>query len=93
MTDLTWQEIQVFLPAAKELRVSEVARSPGQIVEQFQRFRSVDNLPPKWQQKRRGFIARHMAQYQKNPTYRRFLALAVWGYLPETYPEEIMEVL
>lgn len=36
----------------------------------------------RWRNKHRGFIARHMAQYKKNLTYRRWLALVAWAYMP-----------
>jgi len=89
MADLTWDDIKISLPFAIRERVSEKARSPGQVVEQFRKYKTVDNLPLVWQNKRRGFIARHMAQYEKNPTYRRFLALVMWGYLPEQLPPKM----
>jgi hypothetical protein len=86
MTDLTWPDIQVAIPLAERAGVSEKARSRGQIVDQFKKYKKVDRLPQAWQDERRRFIARHMAQYEKNPTYRRFLALVMWGYLPDERP-------
>jgi hypothetical protein len=35
-----------------------------------------------WGQERARFVARHMAQYRQHPTYRRWLALAMWAYKP-----------
>lgn len=40
-----------------------------------------------WESKRRGFVARHMAQYRTNPTYRRWLALVMWAYMPGPAPQ------
>ena len=36
-----------------------------------------------WEQKRNGFVARHLAAYRAHPTHRRYLALIMWAYLPE----------
>ena len=36
-----------------------------------------------WKNKRRGFIARHKAQFDKKPTPRRKLALQAWAYNPK----------
>lgn len=33
-----------------------------------------------WGRRRRDFIARHLAQFKKNPTERRWLAMAMWAY-------------
>ena len=35
-----------------------------------------------WNEKRHNFIQRHLAQYKKNPTHRRYLALIMWAYRP-----------
>ena len=35
-----------------------------------------------WSRKRRNFIARHLKQYNANPTFRRYLALLMWAYKP-----------
>ena len=35
---------------------------------------------------RNNFIKRHLKQYQENPTYRRYLALIAWAYLPKSPP-------
>ena len=43
------------------------------------------NLSPEWKRKQKGFVARHLVQYKKNPTYRRRLALIAWSYDPEKH--------
>lgn len=88
--DLTWDTIQIFLESAIEARVSQKARSPGQIVDQFRKYHSVDQLPLEWQKKRHSFIARQLVQYKHHPTYRRFLALIMWGYLPDIFPPKLV---
>jgi len=40
----------------------------------------VPNGKINWGEKRNAFIDRHLAQYRKNPTERRRLALLAWGF-------------
>ncbi|MHA1156946.1 MAG: hypothetical protein ACTSQK_12635, partial [Candidatus Heimdallarchaeota archaeon] len=35
-----------------------------------------------WRQRRNAFVARHLIQYNKKPTPRRWLALVMWAYKP-----------
>ena len=68
--------------------VSSVARSDVGFVREYERAgnalamknRLVPNSSQTWGNRRDGFIKRHLAQYQKNPTERRRLALAMWAY-------------
>jgi len=80
---MTLSEIKQYEPAMERLKVSEVARSPRGFLTYFKKIggRS-DRASDYWRQKRNGFIARHLAQYNLKPTYRRFLALAAWAYKP-----------
>lgn len=71
-------------PEMRRLKVSEVARSPRGYLTALKRAGSYDKLSDKWKQKRRGFVSRHLAQYKKNPTERRRLALIAWSYDPES---------
>ena len=78
---------------ARRLGVSAVARAPGGFMREYEaagtaaRMRARP-LPPgvrggrTWDEKRNGFLARHMASYRTHPTYRRFLALVMWAYRP-----------
>jgi hypothetical protein len=77
---LPLKEIEKFLPQIIKEQVSLVGRSPGGILSQFKKYGS--NLPPFWVNKRNNFIKRTLAQYRKNPTLRRKLALITWGFLP-----------
>ena len=68
--------------------VSEVARAPGGFLYTYLKKgpSMLDETVPlgsiTWRQKRAGFIARHLAQYAKNPTVRRRLALVAWAFDP-----------
>ena len=68
--------------------VSEVARAPGGFLYTYLKKgpSMLDETVPlgsiTWRQKRAGFIARHLAQYTKNPTARRRLALVAWAFDP-----------
>lgn len=80
-----------YIPEAKRLAVSQVARSSSGFMGVYKRMKSASEMKKKivrrghdltWGRKREAFIARHMAQYRKNPTYRRWLALVMWAYKP-----------
>ena len=84
--DLDYYEVATYLPEAERLGVSEIARSPGQFIDQLSQAITVDNLPFEWQQKRDGFIGRTTAQYYNHPTYRRWLSLIMWAFWPGPRP-------
>jgi len=72
-------EIERYEKLAKRMEVSEVARSSRGFLTALRYF-GWRKLPLKWIRKRDAFIARHMAQYRKQRTMRRWLALMMWGY-------------
>lgn len=72
------KEVLRYVPLAEKEKVSEVARSPRGFLTQYKK----DNLSEAWLLKRENFIKRHLAQYKKNPTLRRWLALMMWAYKP-----------
>lgn len=72
-------EIERYEKLAKRMEVSEVARSSRGFLSAL-RYYGWRELPRKWMRKRNAFLARHMAQYRKHPTMRRWLALMMWGY-------------
>ena len=81
---LPLSEIAKYEPEMRRLKVSKVARSPRGFLTYYKRVGGrPDKVNEHWRVKRNGFIARHLAQYNKNPTYRRFLALVAWAYKPK----------
>lgn len=76
--------IRQFEPDMRRLGVSKVARSPRGFLTYYKK---IGGIPSKvndyWSIRRAAFIARHMAQYEDNPTYRRRLALIAWAYDPK----------
>jgi hypothetical protein len=71
-------------PDMKQLKVSEVARSPRGFLTAYKRANgNPDELSDNWINKRRGFIARTLPSYDKKPTPRRKLALQAWAYNPK----------
>jgi len=75
--------VNKYEPEAKRLEVSKVARSRTGFLAAYKRAGgSKSKLSDYWRRKRNGFIARHLVQYKKNPTYRRKLALIMWAYMP-----------
>jgi hypothetical protein len=70
-------------PEMRRLKVSEVARSPRGFLTAYKKAGTPDKLSEAWQNKRRGFIARHKASYDVKPTPRRKLALQAWAYNPK----------
>lgn len=80
---LSLKTIKKYEPDMRRLKVSEVARSPRGFLTAYKRAGGVaENLSEAWKRKRNAFIARHLAQYKKNPTPRRKLALIAWAYKP-----------
>lgn len=83
-----------YLPAAAAAQVSVVARSKRGFMGQYRKAQTVANMRKRpvrgyqqtWGQRRHNFIRRHMAQYAKHPTYRRWLALVMWAYRPGPAP-------
>ena len=82
---------------AERYGVSTVARATQGFMREYERAGSARamavRLLPKgvrggqtWEQKRNGFVARHMKSYRENPTYRRYLALIMWAYKPPGRP-------
>jgi len=81
------KEIAKYEPDMRRLGVSLVARSPRGFLTYYKKIGGrVSKINPKWRAKRNAFIARHLVQYDKNPTYRRFLALMAWAYKPKKKP-------
>ena len=71
-------------PEMEKLGVSEVARSRRGFLTYYKKIGGEkDKVNEEWENKRRGFIARHLAQYKKDHGYRRKLALIAWAYNPD----------
>ena len=86
---LSYSSAAKHIPEAKKKGVSKVARGRSGFMGVYKRAGSSKNMDKKnysatqtWGQRRSAFIKRHMAQYRKNPTRRRWLALAMWAYKP-----------
>ena len=90
-----WQSlatVKLYEAQAARLGVSAVARSPRGFLRAYKaaggsaRVMNVTPVPgyPRqtWGQRRANFIARHLAQYRRQPTERRWLALLMWAYRP-----------
>lgn len=90
---LTYAEAHAYEPEAARLGVSQVARASKGFMREYQRARTAEKMRVRplpagvtggatWGQKRSAFVKRHMEQYRRNATYRRFLALVMWAYRP-----------
>ena len=90
-----WQSLATvkrYEAQAARLGVSAVARSPRGFLTAYKqangsaRIMNVSPVPdyPRqtWGQRRANFIARHLAQYRRQPTERRRLSLLMWAYRP-----------
>lgn len=91
---LSYQQARAYEAEAKRLGVSEVARARKGFMREYElagsaRTMRTRPLPPgvvggrNWGQKRDNFVARHLKAYREHPTYRRYLALIMWAYMPE----------
>ena len=88
---MSYQQAARYESEARKLKVSKVARGANGFMREYQdagSARSMKNRPvpghpnQTWGQRRKAFISRHLVQYQKNPTRRRFLALTMWAFRP-----------
>ena len=86
---MSYKEAHAYEQRAAELRVSVVARSSRGFMRQYERTQNVASFCRQrvkewpnqtWGQRRHVFIARHLAQFKKNPTERRWLAMVMWAY-------------
>lgn len=75
---LSLKKILEWEDSAERLGVSKVARSRRGFLTAYKRGELNEN----WLKKRENFIKRHMIQFRKNPTIRRYIALIMWGYDP-----------
>ena len=94
---MTLKDAKSFEQEAERLGVSKVARSErgfmraynamnGNAEKMSNRLVPQINRVQMWDKRRDEFVARHLKQYNKHPTYRRWLALAMWAYrAPKTY--------
>jgi len=90
---LSSKVVERFVPMMRRKHVSEVARSPrGFLTTYLDVGGAPRRMGPDWLPRRKGFIARHMAQMIGNgePLYdaqglptRRHLALIAWAYSPD----------
>lgn len=62
------------------LEVYEYVRDPE---EMYKVYVKRDKEGEVWGNRRDNFVARTLAQYEKNPTRRRYLALIAWAYKPK----------
>lgn len=88
---MTYAQADAYRPEAERKKVSEVARSKGGFMGQYRQAKTAKNMRQRpvrgyknqtWGDRRHNFIKRHMAQYTKHKTYRRWLALVMWAYRP-----------
>uniref|UniRef100_A0A6C0LV72 Uncharacterized protein n=1 Tax=viral metagenome TaxID=1070528 RepID=A0A6C0LV72_9ZZZZ len=86
---MSYSNASKYIKEAKRLGVSKVARSRSGFMGVYKRIGTSKKMklyPASktltWGEKRNAFIKRHNAQYVKNPTYRRWLALIMWAYKP-----------
>ena len=74
----------------KKEKVSVVARGKNGFLSEYKKYKTATAMKKQivpdtnitWEQKRNAFLARSYAGYKLNPTYRRFLSLVAWGFLP-----------
>ena len=93
---MSYRQASKYEGQAKELGVSKVARSSRGFMRVYERVGSSRSMKTRlvsgknqtWGQRRDAFIKRHIVQYNKNPTRRRWLALIMWAFKPDKMPME-----
>lgn len=97
MADPRWMsyaQAHAWEAEARRHGVSAVARSARGFMRAYERHGTADAMRraphPKhdhtWARERANFVARHMVQYSRHRTYRRWLALVMWAYRPGPPP-------
>jgi hypothetical protein len=89
----TWRyvplrDVHAAVGLAERLGVSAVARSNRGFLSAYERFgkaafveHAIDPYTGQlWGTRRAAFIARHLPQYDANPTLRRKIALLIWAF-------------
>ena len=92
---MTYAQAAAHEEEAAALGVSSVARSSGGFMLVYEaagnaaamRHIPIGNIT--WGKKRTNFIKRHLAQYHRKPTLRRWLALVMWAYRPGDPPGRV----
>lgn len=94
---LSYKQAHAWEAEAKAHDVSQVARSARGFMRAYEKHGTAAAMrraphpshDHSWAQERANFVHRHMKQYVKHPTYRRWLALLMWAYRPPgRIPEE-----
>ena len=94
---MSYAAVHAYEAEAQALGVSKVARAPGGFVREYERAGSAAAMARRplprnvsggrtWDQKRNGFLARMLRQYARRRTYRRYLMLIMWAYMPPLPP-------
>ena len=90
---MTYASAHAYEAEAARLGVSRVARAPKGFMREYEKAKTAAAMQRRplpsgvrggatWEEKRNGFIARHLKQYREHPTYGRYLALIMWAYRP-----------
>jgi hypothetical protein len=81
---MPYEEAHSYEREAEEKGVSKIARAENGFMRMYEKhgakLRDVRVGSITWRAKRHNFISRHMAQYRKHPTYRRWLAFRMWAF-------------
>lgn len=88
---LSLAEILKYENEMKKEKVSIVARGKNGFLREYKKYKMANVMKNKivpnekitWETKRNAYLARSYAGYKLNPTYRRWLSLISWGYMPK----------
>ena len=86
------EAVETLVPTAKEIGISEIARSPKGFVPAYLAARDPDKLTAKWHRIRENFIRRNVeaaaakgeSWWVLNVPTKRHLALVMWAYSPDS---------
>lgn len=90
---MSYNRARAYEAEAARLGVSDMARGPDGFMREYESAGSAAAMKGRplprgvsgganWETKRRGFIARTLPLYKKDPSRRRFLSLVMWAYMP-----------
>ena len=88
------KHVEQYVPAASRLGVSVIARSRRGFVPAYRRYHKGHMAAEtwcRWLRRRSGFLARHLAQYNKKPTHRRWLSMMMWAFEADPPPARLIK--
>jgi hypothetical protein len=83
-------KIKPWISEMERLKVSKVARSERGILTHFLKNKSLNE---NFIKKRNSFLSRTLVSFYRKPSYRRFLSIIAWMYMPEITNKQLADIM